>query len=137
MTIYTKIIGVPAFVFLCTISMVAQHAPANTLIDYTGKVYLNPVILKHYTSEQLHQMEKQDSLKFKTIVYYYTKSFIVEKITCTECRTFMPQHFDVSAYERFRKKSERYSRIWTKYGFKLTLLSIDELTYKLPMYNQP
>jgi hypothetical protein len=97
--------------------------------------YTNPVILKHYTTQDLQWMKANDSIKFKTISYYYTQSFIAEKIiSCDGCREFDPFTFDVFDYERFRQKSTRYERIWLKYGFKLTLLSIDELTYKLPIH---
>lgn len=96
----------------------------------------NPVILSHYTSEELSNIQISDSVKFATIYYYYTESFIVESISCSECVPFDASLFDVSFYERFRKKSERYTRVYEKYGFKLILLSIDELEYTLPIHNQ-
>jgi len=97
--------------------------------------FKNPVILTHYSVADLQLMQAQDSVKFQTVVYYYTRSYIIEKISCTDCIEINISTFDVSEYEKFRKKSERYIRVFDKYGFKLTLLSIDELQYKLPIHN--
>lgn len=94
--------------------------------------YRNPVILSHYSVADLHDIEANDSLKFTTIVYYYTQSFFVEKIDCSDCVQQDLSAFDVAPYENLRLKHDRYVRTFEKYGFKLTLLSVDELLYKLP-----
>lgn len=116
-------------------SSIITWAQPDTLLN-TAKFspYTSPVLLKHYTAAELHAMETSDTLKFKTIIYYYTQSYIAKPVTCTGCNTFVPDQFDVFEYERFRKKSSRYHRVWTKYGFELTLLSINELKYKLPIH---
>lgn len=99
--------------------------------------YSNPVILKHYSVSELQQIESSDSVKFNSIIYYYTQSFFVEKVDCPTCDEEVNLNkFDISKYEYLRKKSERYVRHAEKYGIKLTLLSIDELVYKLPIHNQ-
>jgi hypothetical protein len=87
----------------------------------------NPVILSHYTVTDLQQVSVK---KLKAINYYYTQSFILDSISCNECRPFDPENFDVSLFEQFRKQSERYTREYTKYGYRLTLLSRDELLYE-------
>lgn len=98
--------------------------------------FTNPVILSHYTVAELQQYQLNDTAKFNAIVYYYTQSYIVEPFICDVCPPFDPTTFDVSKYEYIRKRSERYTRDFYKYGFKITMLSIDELKYKLPIHNQ-
>jgi hypothetical protein len=94
--------------------------------------YSNPVILAHYPFEKLQNIQAIDSVKFNTIVYYYTQSFMVEKIDCFDCIQTDLSTFDISKYEYLRKRSERFTREFPKQGFKITLLSIDEQAYKLP-----
>jgi hypothetical protein len=110
----------------------SQVATSSKLND----PFQNAVILSHYSTTDLAAIQVSDTVKFNTIEYYYTQSFLLETIACSNCIAFDASKFDVSTYERFRKKSERYTRAYDKYGFKLTLLSIDELTYKLPIHNQ-
>jgi hypothetical protein len=98
--------------------------------------YTNPVILKHYSVAELQAIQASDSIKFNSIVYYYTQSFSIEKVDCPTCENVNIAKFDISKYEYLRKKSERYVRHAEKYGFILTLLSIDEMTYKLPIHIQ-
>ena len=122
-------------VFFCVINLNAQKQVENNegnslKIDS----YSNPVILSHYSVKDLQEIQSQDSEKFKSIVYYYTQSFIVEKIDCVDCVETDLTKFDVTLYEKLRSKNQRYIREYDKYGFKLTLLSIDELQYKLPIH---
>lgn len=95
--------------------------------------FQHPVILQHYDAAQLATLQQTDSLKFKTIVYYYTQSYIFETVDDNSPTPQAESSFDVSKYEYLRKKDKRYERYFEKYGFKLTLLSIDELVYKLPI----
>ncbi|HEX8516198.1 MAG TPA: hypothetical protein VF868_08360 [Bacteroidia bacterium] len=106
---------------------------AQISLEPHNTVFSNPVILSHYSVDELNSIHNTDSLKFETIEYYFTKSFIVEAIPCTECRIFNASTFDVSRFEYLRLKSQRFERTFTKYGFKLILLSIDELEYKTPV----
>jgi len=98
--------------------------------------FANPVILKHYSVSELQSIQSTDSIKFNSIVYYYTQSFTIEKVDCPTCEDVTISKFDISKYEYLRKKSERYVRHAEKYGFILTLLSIDELSYQLPIHIQ-
>jgi hypothetical protein len=77
-------------------------------------------------------MEANNPVKYNAITYYYTQSYIVESIECTNCVPADPAYFDIAAYETLRKKSERVVMTYKKYGIRLTLFSIDELKYKLP-----
>lgn len=94
----------------------------------------NPVILNHYTVQDLQSLQQNDTTKFNSIIYYYTSSYIFEERKCNECVPISAENFDVSEYEYLRQKNTRYTRDFWKYGFKLTLLSINELTYKLPIH---
>lgn len=122
------------FLFFCLTNL---NNYAQTVNDKkNSNPYNNPVITAHYPVAELLQIEQQDSAKFNAIVYYYTQSFMVEAIICDECPFVDLNTVDVSKYEYLRKKSERYIRDFYKYGIKITLLSIDELKYKLPIHNQ-
>ncbi|MBI3517983.1 MAG: hypothetical protein HY062_01315 [Bacteroidetes bacterium] len=100
----------------------------------TNDPFENRVILNHYSLQELQSIQQTDTLKFNKIVYYFTKSFIFEAQECLKCDPVTSSTFDVSKYEYLRQKSTRYTRSFGKYGFKLTLLSIDELQYKLPIH---
>ena len=96
--------------------------------------FQNPVILQHYTVQDLQSIQQTDSVKYNTIAYYYTQSFIFTNDTTCNCVPLSITDFDISQYEYLRKKSKQYTRYFEKYGFTLTLLSIDELLYKLPIH---
>ncbi len=113
--------------FLLSITLKAQTASAGP--------FHNQVILKHYSVQDLQAMQQTDTLKFKTICYYYTQSFIFKSVACTSCQQITAETFDVSQYEYMRKKTTRFTRHFEKYGFEITFLSIDELLYKLPIHN--
>lgn len=97
--------------------------------------FQNQVILKHYSVQDLQAMQQTDTLKFKTICYYYTQSFIFKSIKCNTCPMTTADTFDVSKFEYMRKKDTRFTRHFEKYGYEVTFLSIDELQYKLPIHN--
>lgn len=94
----------------------------------------NPVILNHYSVQDLQSLQQTDTTKFNSIVYYFTSSYIFEETECNNCIPVSVINFNVSEYEYLRQKTSRYTREFKKYGFKLTLLSINELTYKLPIH---
>ena len=95
--------------------------------------YQNPVILQHYSVQDLQSLQQTDSVKYNTIIYFYTQSFIFENDTCN-CIPLSVTNFDISQYEYLRKKNKRFTRHFEKYGFTVTFLSIDELVYKLPIH---
>lgn len=97
--------------------------------------FQNQVILQHYTIQDLQSLQQTDSVKFNSIVYYYTQSFIFSDDVCN-CVPISINDFDISQFEYLRNKSKRVTRYFEKYGFKLTLLSINELLYKLPIHYQ-
>jgi len=89
-------------------------------------------LLTHYSQEELDEIETTDALKFNTIVYYYTKSYIVEKIASINATSIDTAAIDVSKFEHLRKEHERAVMTFEKDGFRLILLSLDELKYRLP-----
>lgn len=127
-----------SFLFIVNVAFSQKHK--NDTVFFAKNQHLrfsafdNPVILKHYTVQELKNYQINDSLKFNTIVYYYSQSFSVEKMTCNECPDFNPETFDVSDYEYLRDKEKTINRGFYKYGFKLTLIPINKLKYKLPIH---
>jgi len=119
--------------FLSCLSFFFLLPTSKAQVNPIEDPYQNQIIKAHYKTAELHSIQQNDSLKFNSIVYYYTKSFILEKVSCN-CDQIDLLTFDISQYEYLRKKKERYTRHFEKYGFKLTLLSIDELKYKLPIH---
>lgn len=125
------------FYFILFLSLVfSATLRSQVLLEKYPDPFKNKVIVSHYSVYQLEKIRTTDTLKFNTINYYYTQSFIFEPVDCVNCRPINPSDFDITQYEHLRKRSERYTRSFYKYGFKLTLLSMDELTYKLPIHNQ-
>jgi len=115
-----------SYCFLCAMVCLGLKG-----ISQNNNPYTNPVILSHYTVQQLQQIHASDTAKFNAIVYYYTKSFVVEAVACSDCTPQALNTVDVSLYEVHREPHARYERNYIKRGFKLTLLSADELQYPI------
>jgi len=130
--IHNRLLFIAFFVCLLVPATRAQPALPGASTDKVKQV--PPALFDHYTPAELLDIQTSDTLKYQTLVYYYGQSFIVEPINCSDCILTELNHFDVSKYEHLRQKSERYTRTFDKYGFRLTLLAIDELTYKLPIH---
>lgn len=131
-----KTLNFSCFVFfIISLNSIAQNPTINnTLLDKENNPFSNPIILSHYTAQDLQLIQQTDSIKFKTIVYYYTRSFSVESVTCSDCIQTEIASIDISEFEYLRKNHYSYTKDFTKYGFTLTLLSIDELEYKMPIH---
>lgn len=125
-----RTIFIVLFLVVCTIGFAQQS------VEKLTDPFRNQVILKHYTVDQLTQLQNTDSIKFNTIVYYYTKTFILIPLECFDCIKPDASKFDVSKFEKYRQQSARYEREFDKYGYKLILLSVDELIYKMPIHSQ-
>jgi hypothetical protein len=97
----------------------------------------NPVIMQHYTAEQLEELARVDSSGLKAVLYYFTATYEVEAIRCYDCLPFDSATFDVSRYEHLRKVDTIYVREFDKYGFKLTLYPINALEYEYDIHNVP
>jgi hypothetical protein len=109
-------------------------SPARIAAQTASEAMSNPVILGYYSAEELSEMERDAPEKLAAIIYYYTASFTVEPVECDDCIPFDPALFDVSKYEQYRLADETYSRTFEKYGFRLTLVPVNQLTYKLPVH---
>lgn len=96
--------------------------------------FQNYAIRLHYDSLELVSIQQNDSAKFNAICYYYTRSFLFETTECL-CTPPSADTFDISQYEYLRKRNVRIERHFEKYGFKLTLLAINEMPYRLPIHN--
>ncbi len=97
-------------------------------------IFQNYAVRLHYDSLDLAAIQQSDSAKLNTIRYYYTQSYLFETTECS-CTPPSADTFDISQYEYLRKKNVRVERYFEKYGFKLTLLAINELHYRLPIHN--
>jgi hypothetical protein len=93
--------------------------------------------MMHYTQEQLEELAVQDTVQLNSIVYYFTASFIVESVQCFDCIPFDSTTFDVSRFEHLRKQDTVYTRTFGKYGFRLTLVPIDQLPYTYEIHQVP
>lgn len=97
----------------------------------------NPVIMHYYTPEQLQELITADSNEFRSVVYYFTLSYRVERIECFECIPFDSATFDVTKFEHLRLQDSVYTREFDKYGFKLTLYPISSLPYEYAIHQVP
>jgi hypothetical protein len=97
-------------------------------------IFQNYAVRLHYDSLDLATIQQSDSTKFNTIRYYYTQSYLFETTECL-CTPPSADTFDISQYEYLRKKNVRVERYFEKYGFKLTLVALHELHYRLPIHN--
>lgn len=122
--LYWKFLSV-VFLFCLTASEVRSQTAADAMS--------HPVIMKYYTAADLQYLEANAPQKLAAIIYYYTASFIVEPINCNDCIQFDSTKFDVSRFEQFRQLDQAYVRVYEKYGFKLTLLPVNQLLYTIPI----
>jgi hypothetical protein len=131
-----KILSLLLFVFLLSSKYTMAQNPSiqNANFDRQNNPFSNPIILSHYTVQELQQIQQSDSIKFKTIVYYYTQSFSVESVICSDCIQTDINSIDISKFEYLRKKETQYTKDFSKYGFKLTLIATNELEYKMPIH---
>ena len=102
-----------------------------------AEAYAHPAIAAHYSLADLQELEQADTNKLKAVIYYYTASFTVEPVECVDCIPFDSASFDVSKFEKLRQQDTLYTRTFTKYGFKLTLVPVSEMEYQIPLYAEP
>lgn len=112
--------------FCCFLKTKAQTGSADPFQNYAIRL--------HYDSLELVSIQQNDSSKFNSIRYYYTQSYVFETVECL-CTPPSAATFDISQYEYMRKKNVRVERYFEKYGFKLTLMAINEMPYRLPIHN--
>jgi hypothetical protein len=115
------------FCFLCNSSKAQTALQASQI----------PSIARYYTLAQLQELEQHDTTELHAVIYYYTHSFIVEPIQCSDCLPFDSTNFDVSKYEYLRLTDQTYIRSFDKYGFKLILLPINAMPYYYPIQHVP
>jgi hypothetical protein len=83
---------------------------------------------------ELASIQQNNPAKFNSILYYYLQSYEFETTDCL-CTPPSADTFDISQYEYLRKRNVRVERYFEKYGFKLTLMAINEMPYRLPIHN--
>lgn len=89
----------------------------------------------HYSASEIQQMKSASPEKYTSLDYYYNRSFIIEG-SLREGAIFLDPYtdFDVSKVEHLRHTTERISFPYRKSGYTITLLSIEELEYRLPIH---
>lgn len=97
------------------------------LFSQNANVFENRIVLKHYTVQDLQQIQANDTLKFLYIKYFYIHSFTLQPVSCNDCPPYMPDLVDVSEYDYLRHDNYRVSYTDSTRGFKITLLSRKEL----------
>jgi hypothetical protein len=120
------------FILLCMGAVKAQTTITYTSTNELGSSTYDPRVLTYYSVEELNDIKANDPEKFTTIVYYYTQSYLLQIVDCFECNPVDPSKFDISRYEGLRKKSTTVVYDNDKEGFKLILLPVNSLEYKLP-----
>jgi uncharacterized protein involved in high-affinity Fe2+ transport len=125
-----------ALFFVVCIAASAQTAADQKNQVTTGNTY-DPRLLLHYQSAQLDQMRQSDTAKFNMISYYYLESYIFQSIPAIPEGMQMSLHqFDIAQFEKFRKRFERVTMDFPKYGIRITFLSVEELKYKMPHHRR-
>lgn len=94
----------------------------------------DPRMLHDYTVEQLDEIKTLDPEMYTALTYYYTQSYLLETFDCGECTPIDPATFNIGEWENLRKREDY--RVWTNYkrGFKLTLIPMTKMDYKLPVH---
>lgn len=97
----------------------------------------HPVIMLHYSQQQLEEIAQNDTAELSAIIYYFTASFIVEPIDCYDCLPFDSLMFDITKYEHLRKQDTVYTREFGKYGFRLTIVPVNSMPYAYDIHRVP
>lgn len=92
-------------------------------------VTMDPRVQKHYTPEQLKEIETTYPEKLKSLNFYYSSSFIVHPGTTGG--TVDPSTIDITEYEQFRQEDKRArTGVSRSTGATIELLSRKELQAK-------
>jgi hypothetical protein len=95
--------------------------------SYAQELYGNRAVSRHYTAEELHHLEANDSARFLFLKYYYLYSYKLEPIVCANCRPFSADLFDINDYNQLRQYNTQVTVVDSANGFKIILLSQLEL----------
>lgn len=91
-------------------------------------------LLLHYSQQEIDEIREYDNLKYQSVLYYYYHSFTLEFIECNDCIPFDTKTFDISRYEKYRKKSEPSLFKDVKRGIIVHLTPVEQMTFKLPIH---
>lgn len=90
---------------------------------------MDPRVHKHYTAEQLKEIEILSPEKLKSLNFYYSSSFIVHPGTTGG--TVDPATIDITEFEQFRQEDKRArTGVSRTTGATIELLSRKELQEK-------
>jgi hypothetical protein len=91
-------------------------------------ITMDPRVQKHYTAEQLEEIEQKEPSKLKALNFYYGSSFIVH--AGVTGGTVDPSTIDVTEFEHLRKEDVRVKTGLNRNGATIELLSWNELRTK-------
>jgi hypothetical protein len=89
---------------------------------------VDPRVQKHYTPDQLKEIEQKEPSKLKALNFYYSSSFIVHNGVTGG--TVDPATVDVTEFEHLRKEDVRVKTGLSRNGATIELLSWNELKTK-------
>jgi hypothetical protein len=89
---------------------------------------MDPRVKKHYTDDQLKEIEQKEPSKLKALNFYYSSSFIVHNGVTGG--TVDPSTVDVAEFEHLRKEDVRTKTGLNRNGATIELLSRNELRIK-------
>jgi hypothetical protein len=102
---------------------------ACNFVSYSqNSIDMDARVLKHYTPEQIKEIELKDPSKLKALNFYYSSSFIVH--SGTTGGTVDPATVDVTEFEHLRKEDKRAITGLNRNGATIELLSWNELKLK-------
>lgn len=116
------------FVFL----LLGSSIISQTAIEELGK---NRTVIKYYPGFLLHEIDAAEPDKIDLIRYYFTESFIVTDLSCSDCRVDFDEFFnyylfDVSQFENLRLQQAQNTFVF-KEKFEVTLVSLDDVLVNL------
>lgn len=88
-------------------------------------ITMDPRVHKHYTQDELKEIETADPAKLKALNYYYSSSFIIHDGLTGG--TVDPSTVDVTEFEHLRQESKRAITGLSRNGATIELLSRNEL----------
>ncbi len=106
---------------------VAFLATHSICISQTATT-MDPRVEKHYTKEQLKEIETSYPEKLKSLNFYYSSSFIVHPGTTGG--TVDPATVDITEFEHLRQEDKRAKTGLSRNGATIELLSRKELQTK-------
>lgn len=123
--------------FLVMVLVLMAFPFAKASAQQMERALNTPIIMHYYTAEQLQELAAADTNEFNSLVFYFTASFKVEPVECSDCIPFDSAMFDITRFEHLRHQDTVFVREFTKYGFRLTIYPVNSLPYQYAIHSVP